>query len=148
MLHYRENDTGSKIGNFEILHQLGEGGMGVVYKARDLHLDRYVALKVLRAERIGEAEHKRFVQEARAASSLNDPHIVHIYEVGSEGGVDYLVMEFVEGKPLDEWIGGHHRSDLSTTLRYAIQIAGALANAHAAGIVHRDLNHSHILLGN
>ena len=73
-----------KIAHYEIHHELGEGGMGVVYKARDLHLDRLVALKVLRPERIGEVERKRFAQEARAASALNHPHIVQVYEVGSD----------------------------------------------------------------
>ena len=93
-----------KIAHYEILHELGEGGMGVVYKARDLHLDRLVALKVLRPERIGEVERRRFAQEARAASALNHPNIVQVYDVGSENGADYIVMEFVDGKPLDQLI--------------------------------------------
>ena len=134
-----------KIAHYEILHELGEGGMGVVYKARDLHLDRLVALKVLRPERIGEVERKRFAQEARAASALNHPNIVQVYDVGSENGADYIVMEFVDGKPLDQLIA-QRRMDLTIVLRHAIQLASALAKAHAAGIVHRDLKPSNVIV--
>ncbi|MBK5293872.1 MAG: protein kinase, partial [Acidobacteriia bacterium] len=85
--------TGTRLGHFDILEQLGEGGMGVVYKARDTHLDRFVAIKVLRAERMGDAERKRrFVQEAKAASALNHPNIITVHDISREGDVDYMVM--------------------------------------------------------
>src|SRR5688572_26807491 len=104
--------------------------MGVVYKAQDTHLDRSVAIKVLPHERVADAERKRrFVQEAKAASALNHPNIVHIYDINSASGVDYIAMEHVEGRTLDEVIG---RKGLKTseTLKYATQIADALATAH------------------
>ena len=92
---------GRTVGHYEIVEQLGTGGMGVVYKARDTRLDRFVAIKVLRAEAISDAERKRrFVQEAKAASALNHPNIVTIHEIASEDGLDYIVMEYVAGHTL------------------------------------------------
>ncbi len=138
--------TGRTIGHFEILEKLGEGGMGVVWKARDTRLDRLVAVKVLPADKVANPERKlRFVQEAKAASALNQPNIITIYEISSEDGVDSIVMEFVRGKTLDQLIT---RKGLRTadTLRYAIQITDALAKAHAAGIVHRDLKPGNIMV--
>ena len=140
-----ESTSNRKIAHYEILSELGEGGMGVVYKARDLNLERFVALKVLRPERIHDADRKRFAQEARATSALNHPNIVHVYDVGCDDGADYIVMEFVDGKPLDHLIA-QRRMDLNMVLRCAIQLAGALAKAHAAGIVHRDLKPSNVIV--
>src|SRR5947208_714170 len=120
--------------------------MGVVYKARDTRLDRFVAIKVLPPERVGDPERKRrFVQEAKAASALNHPNIVHIYGIDTASGVDFIAMEYVEGKTLNDVIG---RKGLKTieTLQYAVQIADALAAAHAAGIVHRDIKPSNIMV--
>jgi serine/threonine-protein kinase len=95
--------TGRTIGHYEILEKLGEGGMGAVWKARDVVLDRFVAIKVLPAARAEDAQRRqRFVQEAKAASALNHPNIVTIYEAGSEAGQDYLVMEFIKGRTLAE----------------------------------------------
>jgi Tol biopolymer transport system component/tRNA A-37 threonylcarbamoyl transferase component Bud32 len=138
--------TGRKIGHYEILDTLGEGGMGVVYKARDTQLDRLVAIKVLLPDKVVNPERKlRFVQEAKAASALNHPNIVTIYEIGSEDGADFIVMEFVAGRALDHVIprGGLKLTDL---LKYAIAVADALACAHAAGIVHRDLKPGNIMI--
>ena len=137
---------GHTIGHFEILEKLGEGGMGVVWKARDARLDRLVAVKVLPADKVNNPERKRrFVQEAKAASALNHPNIITIYEILSGDGVDCIVMEFVRGKTLDHLIT---RKGLRTaeTLKYAIQITDALAKAHAAGIVHRDLKPGNIMV--
>src|SRR5437660_8168716 len=136
--------TGRTLLHYNILEKLGEGGMGVVWKARDTHLDRFVAVKVLPAEKLMDAERKRrFVQEAKAASALNHPNIVHIYDIAEAGGALYIAMEYVDGQTLDQLIhSGALR--LNQTLRQATQIADALTAAHAAGIVHRDLKPSNI----
>ena len=137
---------GQKLLHYEIVEKLGEGGMGVVYKARDTHLDRFVAIKVLPPEKVADSGRKaRFVQEAKAASALNHPNIVHVYDISSDGGVDFIAMEHVAGKTLDRLIGRKGLS-LKETLDYAIQAADALAKAHAAGIVHRDLKPSNIMV--
>src|SRR5882724_9870460 len=136
----------SRISHYEVLDKLGEGGMGVVYKARDTHLDRFVALKVLPADKVADPDRRRrFVQEAKAASALNHPNILHIYDIDAVDGVDFMVMEFVPGKTLDQLIG-RKGLPLGETLKYAIQIAEALAKAHAAGIVHRDLKPANIMV--
>ena len=130
---------GSKLGPYEVLSLLGAGGMGEVYRARDTRLGRTVAIKVLPAERMAdENRRRRFVQEARAASALNHPNIVTIHEIESADGIDFIVMEYVEGKTLDALIP-RQGMRLGEVLRIAIPIADALARAHAAGIVHRDL---------
>ena len=120
--------------------------MGVVYKARDTNLDRFVAIKVLPAEKVSDPERKqRFVQEAKAASSLNHPNIITIYDIGQAEGVDYIAMECVSGKTLDRLIP-RHGMRLNEALKCAVQIADALARAHAAGIVHRDLKPGNIMV--
>ena len=125
--------------------------MGVVYRAFDTHLDRLVAIKILRPETTANRERqRRFVQEAKAASALNHPNIIHIYDIDTaalpEGPTDFITMEFVPGKTLDQHIGGNGLA-LKDTLKYGIQIADALARAHAAGIVHRDLKPANIIVG-
>jgi serine/threonine protein kinase/Tol biopolymer transport system component len=137
---------GTTLGHYRIVEKLGEGGMGVVYKAQDLHLDRPVALKVLPPEKVADPDRKRrFVQEAKAASALNHPHIVHIYDIDQSEGTDYIAMEYVAGSTLDARIG-HHGMRLNDALKYAVQIADALTKAHAAGIVHRDLKPTNIMV--
>jgi len=137
---------GSSLGPYEILAPLGAGGMGEVYKARDPRLGREVAIKVLPAERMADEERKRrFIQEARAASALNHPNIITIYDISQAGGVDFLVMEYVRGKTIDQLIG-RHGMRVSEALRCATQIADALAKAHAAGIVHRDLKPGNLMV--
>ncbi len=129
------------------MEKLGEGGMGVVYKARDARLDRIVAIKLLPDSLAADADRRaRFLQEARSASALNHPHIVTIHEIGEDAGRHYIVMEWVDGKPLGEAIppGG---MKLGEGLRVATEISSALEAAHAAGIVHRDLKPGNILLG-
>jgi eukaryotic-like serine/threonine-protein kinase len=138
--------TGRTISHYEVVEKLGEGGMGVVYKARDTHLDRFVAIKVLPAEKVADPERKRrFVQEAKAASALNHPNIVHIYDIDQQDGLDYIAMEHIAGKTLGQLIGPKGLS-LREALHCGIQAADALAKAHAAGIVHRDLKPSNIMV--
>lgn len=137
---------GQRLFHYEIESKLGEGGMGVVYRALDTHLDRRVAVKVLRPEAVTDAERKRrFVQEAKAASALNHPNIITIHDIGREGGVEFIAMEYVEGRTLDQLIRPHGLP-LNQALKYAVQITGALAKAHAKGIVHRDLKPTNIMV--
>jgi len=137
---------GQTISHYQVLEKLGEGGMGVVYKAKDTHLGRLVAIKFLPAERVANPERKRrFIQEAKAASALNHPNIVTIHDIACEDGRDFIVMEYVAGKTLDQLIG-RKGLKLSETLKYSIQMADALAVAHAAGIVHRDLKPANVMV--
>src|SRR5215831_11235109 len=137
---------GKTIAHYKVVGKLGEGGMGVVYKARDLYLDRFLALKLLPPERVADPERKRrFIQEARAASALNHPNIVHIYELGEFEGAQFIAMEYVEGKTLDQLIG-QRGLRLEDALKSAVQIADALSWAHSAGIIHRDLKPSNVMV--
>src|SRR5579864_1989667 len=126
---------GDKLGPYEILVQIGEGGMGEVYKARDTRLHRDVAIKVLPKAFATESTRERFQREARAASALNHPNICAIYDVGEAEGHPFLVMELLDGKTLREHICGKPL-DLSTTLALSIEVADALDAAHTKGIVH------------
>ena len=137
---------GQTLGHYRIEAKLGEGGMGVVYRAMDTRLDRPVAIKVLSAESTSDPERKRrFVQEAKAASALNHPNIITIYEIDNASGVDFIAMEYVPGKTLDQLLP-RKGLRLGEVLRYAIPIADALAAAHAAGIVHRDLKPANVMV--
>jgi len=137
---------GRTLGHFQIIERIGAGGMGVVYKARDTHLDRFVALKVLPADKVADRDRqRRFVQEAKAASALNHPNIVHVYDIASADGVDYIAMEYVVGKTLGDLIG-RSPMRLGEAFGYAIQIADALARAHSAGIIHRDLKPANVMV--
>lgn len=136
------------IGPYRILSKLGAGGMGEVYLARDTRLDRNVALKLL-AEGLetDEEQKRRFVQEAKAASALNHPHILAIYDIGSTAGRDFIAMEYVEGQTLRDCIKAGERLPLKTTLEVGAQLASALARAHQNGIIHRDIKPENIMLG-
>lgn len=137
---------GQTLGHYRIEAKLGEGGMGLVYRAFDTHLDRPVAIKILRPDTTSSPERRRRLQqEAKAASALNHPNIVHIYDISSFDGTDYISMEFVAGKTLDHLIGKTGLA-LKDTLKYSIQVTDALARAHAAGMVHRDLKPSNIIV--
>ncbi len=138
--------AGQTISHFQILEKVGEGGMGVVYKARDTHLERDVAIKVLPPDKVADAERRRrFAQEARAASALSHPNIVTIYDIDNADGVYFIAMEYVAGKTLDRLIG-RKGLPLDAALGYAVQIADALARAHGAGIVHRDLKPANVMV--
>jgi len=135
-----------RLSHYQILEKLGEGGMGVVYKARDTRLERLVALKVITPEKALDRERRRrFVREAKAASSLSHPGIVTVHDADSEGDVDFIVMEYVKGQTLDALIPGKGMR-IPQAVGLAAQIAGALAAAHAAGIVHRDLKPSNVMV--
>jgi Tol biopolymer transport system component/tRNA A-37 threonylcarbamoyl transferase component Bud32 len=137
---------GTTLGPYEIVSLIGAGGMGEVYRARDPRLNRDVAIKVLPAERVSDEDRRRrFVQEAHAASALNHPHIVTIYEIESANGNDFIVMEYVRGKSLDALIP-RHGMRLDDVLRIAIPVADALAAAHARGIIHRDLKPANVMV--
>src|SRR5262245_11129757 len=138
--------TGQTLSHYQVLEKLGEGGMGVVYKARDTRLDRFVAIKVLPADKVANANRRqRFVQEAKAASSLSHPNIITVHDIAHENGADFMVMEYVQGKTLDQLIP-RKGMRLSEALRISVQIAHALAQAHTAGIVHRDLKPSNVMV--
>src|SRR5215211_158996 len=134
------------IAHYRILEPIGAGGMGAVYKAYDNKLQRVVALKLLPAEYVAQQDRRRrFFQEARAASALNHPHILTIYEVGEDDGRPYIAMEYVEGQTLRDKIK-NNGLQLKETLDIAIQIAAGLARAHEMGIIHRDLKPENLML--
>jgi tetratricopeptide (TPR) repeat protein/predicted Ser/Thr protein kinase len=138
--------TGRTLSHYEILDDLGAGGMGVVYRAHDTRLGRDVAIKILPTDRpLSETAHKRFQREALAASALNHPNIITIYEVGSEGDTDFIVMEYVRGATLSSLLKKRPLGIAEAT-RYCVQIADALAKAHASGIIHRDLKPGNIMI--
>jgi eukaryotic-like serine/threonine-protein kinase len=137
---------GEHISHFEIVRLIGTGGMGDVYLAQDTQLRRNVALKVLRADLIHNRDRlHRFVQEARAAATLNHPNIAHIYEVGEVRGTAFFAMELIDGETLREKIH-RHKTNLERLLEWLSQVTDGLAKAHAAGIVHRDLTPDNVMI--
>jgi serine/threonine protein kinase/Tol biopolymer transport system component len=139
---------GVRLGPYEILAAIGAGGMGEVYRAKDTRLDRTVAIKILPAHLSSDRVRKqRFEREAKTISSLNHPHICVLYDVGQENGIDYLVMECVEGESLAQRL---EKGALlpEQVLKYGMQIADALDKAHRQGIIHRDLKPGNIMLAN
>ena len=135
---------GAIIGHYEILAELGRGGMGVLYRARDQKLGRVVALK--RPYAPGVVQRQRFEREARAAAQLAHPHIVPIFEVLEEDGVPWIAMELVEGRSLRSLLDLGEPLPLAEILRHAEGLAGALQAAHARGILHRDVNPKNIMI--
>jgi eukaryotic-like serine/threonine-protein kinase len=137
---------GHTLGHYRIDARLGHGGMGVVYRATDTHLDRPVAIKLLQADAVANPDRKRrFVQEARAASALNHPNIVHIYDIDRSDGIDFIAMEYVTGQTLADRLasGPLPHADV---LRIGLQVADALVRAHDAGIIHRDLKPANVMV--
>src|SRR5258705_5606101 len=138
--------AGSRLGPYEILAPIGAGGMGEVYRAKDTRLDRTVAIKVLPGHLSSKPElRQRLEREARAVSSLSHPHICTLFDVGHHEGVDFLVMEFLEGETLANRLA-RGPLPLADLLRHAIDIADALDRAHRSGIVHRDLKPGNVML--
>src|SRR5450755_4735020 len=138
--------SGTKLGPYEIIAPLGAGGMGEVYQARDTRLDRTVAIKILPAQLSEDASRRqRFEREAKVISSLNHPHICTLYDIGRQDGVDFIVMEFIEGITLAARL---EKGPLPTAevLEYGIQLSSALDKAHRNGVTHRDLKPGNIIL--
>ena len=135
-------------GRYEILEKIGSGGMAVVYRGRDRKLDRYVTIKVLREEFIGDEEFiERFRSEACSVARLSHPNIVRAYDVGEDGDINYIVNEYIHGDTLKKAIKEKAPFDSRSTINVAIQIASALSQAHKAHIVHRDIKPQNILVG-
>jgi serine/threonine protein kinase/flagellar basal body-associated protein FliL len=138
--------VGQTILQYQLLQKLGAGGMGEVFKAQDTRLNRVVAIKVLPAAMSADADRRRrFLQEAQAASGLNHPNIITIYDIVSDGDAQYMVMEYVPGKTLGEIV---HSGGLPVllALQYSTQMSDALSTAHAAGIIHRDLKPANVMV--
>ncbi|MBA2301126.1 MAG: protein kinase [Acidobacteria bacterium] len=134
------------ISHYRLEEEIGRGGMGVVYRAVDSRLGRAAAIKLLPPDATADPErHRRFVREAQAASALNHPNIVTIYEIGEDAGTTFIAMELVDGTPLDQVLAGGPLP-LATALDYGTQIAGALEVAHSGGIIHRDIKPANIII--
>ncbi len=137
---------GQQFGHYRIDHRLGEGGMGEVFLATDTRLDRQVAFKILAPGVAEEPDHmQRFWQEAKLMSGISHPNIAHLYDVGKNGGVDFIVMEFVPGEPLSKRIATGHLT-LKEIVHYGCQIAEGLDAAHSQGIIHRDIKPANIMI--
>jgi serine/threonine protein kinase/Tfp pilus assembly protein PilF len=139
--------VGTKLGRYEIRSQIGAGGMGEVYLAQDTKLDRKVAIKFLHEEFSKDADKlNRFVQEAKAASALNHPNILTVYEIGEVDGKNYIATELIDGQTLREHLSHKESLQLNSILKIGVQVSEALSAAHQAGIIHRDIKPENIML--
>src|SRR5882724_8301358 len=146
MDHSHASLDGQTISHYRVLQKLGAGGMGEVYLAEDTKLGRKVALKLLSEEYIADKDRlHRFEQEACAASALNHPNILTIYEVGMDGGRHYMATEYIDGMTLRQKMSASVMR-IETVLEISIQIAGALEEAHAASILHRDIKPENVMV--
>ena len=142
---------GETIGHFKIIEKIGEGGMGIVYKANDTKLDREVALKFLPSATLSnKSEKERFIREARAAAALNHPNIAHIYAIEEIDDRMFIAMEYIEGENLHEMVDPDKGTPLplNKAIDYTIQIAQGLKAAHDKNIVHRDVKSANIMVTN
>lgn len=143
----KEFEKGKSFGYYEIIRRIGKGGMGEVYLANDSRLDRKAAIKVLNKEFSTDADKlRRFIQEAKAASALNHPNILTVYEVGDSDGLSYIAAEFIEGKTLRELLSESEPIPLRSILTISIQVSEAISAAHRAGIIHRDIKPENIMI--
>src|SRR3954469_11440965 len=136
---------GSTISHYQILEKLGEGGMGVVYKARDLQLERSVALKLVSKNITNSRFRTGLLREAKLAASLNHPNIAHVYEAGEAEGEWYIAMEFIDGETLRQKMNSE-TTPLPELVGYLLQVANALQHAHSRGVVHCDLKPENIIV--
>src|SRR5262249_24670976 len=137
--------AGAHLNHYEIIAPLGAGGMGEVYLARDTRLERKVALKLLPVEFTRDVDRvRRFIQEAKAASSLNHPNIITVHEIGEADGLQFIATEFIDGETLGRLMG-REKLSLPAALDLAIQVATALNAAHEAGIIHRDIKPENVM---
>ncbi len=145
----KELSANTTLSYYRIVSKIGEGGMGEVYLAEDIKLDRKVAIKFLNEE-FGKDTDKlnRFIQEAKAASALNHPNILTVYEIGEVDNKNYIATELIDGKTLREHLSQKEPLSLNTILKIGIQVAEALSAAHHAGIIHRDIKPENIMLRN
>ena len=138
---------GKQLSHFRIVEKIGEGGMGVVYRAEDQKLGRHVALKVMRPEFVANEERRRrFIREARTAASVTHPNIVTVHEIDEVDGITFIAMELLDGKGLGVHLGGRALAS-DDAIRIAVDVAEGLAQAHAAGVVHRDLKPDNVIVG-
>src|SRR4029077_16362308 len=134
------------LGHYEIHERIGEGGMAIVYRARDTRLERWVAVKALQPWAMADpGARDRLTQEARSASALNHPNIITVHEITEENGVQFIVMEYIDGKTLNRCVPPEGLP-IENALYFAVQIADALATAHSAGIVHGDVKPLNIMV--
>jgi serine/threonine protein kinase len=136
---------GKIISHYEVIGLIGRGGMGEVYRARDVRLNRTVALKFISPEYVNDSARKRFEQEARMASALNHPHILTVHEAGEFEGQPFLVTEFIDGGTIREWADSN-KPDWQQVVTLLIGVVDGLACAHEAGILHRDIKPDNILV--
>ena len=137
----------TRIGHYDIVTELGRGGMGVVYKGYEAQLARYVAIKMLSpALAHDESVKERFLREARSMAALNDPHIIQVYFIGEDEGQPYFAMEFVEGESLSSYLKRETRMAPREAARAIYQTAQGLATAHDRGVIHRDIKPGNLML--
>src|SRR6266850_7648016 len=143
----KELEANTTLSHYRIVSKIGAGGMGEVYLAQDTKLDRKVAIKFLNEEFSREVDKlKRFVQEAKAASALNHPNILTVYEIGEVDGKNYIATELIEGHTLRLHLTQKEALPLNSILKIGVQVAEALTAAHQAGIIHRDIKPENIML--
>ena len=143
----KELSTNTTLLHYRIVSKIGAGGMGEVYLAQDTKLDRKVAIKFLHEEFSKDPNKlSRFVQEAKAASALNHPNILTVYEIGEVDGKNYIATELIDGKTLREHLSHRESLQLNVILKIGVQVSEALAAAHQAGIIHRDIKPENIML--
>lgn len=135
------------VGRYELIEKIGEGGMAIVYKAKDRLLNRYVAIKILRPEFVKDEKFiENFRKESQAAAGLSHPNIVNVYDVGQEGNIHFIVMELIDGKSLSQVIEEEGRLDYKEAISITKQVASALSLAHKNQIIHRDVKPHNILI--